>query len=119
MVLVLRMACYCCGWPLGLLLVNDRSCKDDAMNINRRKFLQLVGASFVAVAVLPSEIKSIPKLWGDGNHNDTAGFQALLDGKPFEWMGNGRKPHAEFMPQGTFVLDKAIKIYTGSNQVLT
>ena len=50
--------------------------------ISRRFFLQ--GAlSVAALSVVPSAMADAPRIVGDGIHDDTAGIQALLDGRPF------------------------------------
>lgn len=51
--------------------------------LSRRSFL---GGAIVAVAVatLPlGRLTGVPIIWGDGFHDDTAGLQALFDGRPF------------------------------------
>lgn len=54
------------------------------MELSRRSFLG--GALVLAVATqLPGAAlarSEVPWLWGDGMHDDTAGLQAMLDGKP-------------------------------------
>lgn len=62
------------------------------MNLSRRRFLQLVGASVVAVTVLPKDIRAIPKIWADGVNYDDNGLRALFKGEVFEWMSDGDGP---------------------------
>jgi hypothetical protein len=59
------------------------------MEVSRRSFLG--GAlALTAAAQLPSALyASVPLIYGDGVHDDTAGLQAALDGKPFKVVGKG------------------------------
>lgn len=52
--------------------------------MNRRGFLKIAFAAGVAVAA-PAALadESLPRIVGDGVHDDTAGLQAAFDGKPF------------------------------------
>lgn len=55
------------------------------INLSRRSFLG--GALSVAViASVPAGISAspeIPRIYGNGRHDDAPGLQALIDGKPF------------------------------------
>lgn len=58
------------------------------MDLSRRGFLRgLAGAAAVAVLAVPVvELvarETVPRIVGDGIHDDTAGLQAAVDGKPF------------------------------------
>jgi len=74
--------------------------------MDRRKFLKLVGASLIAVAVLPNDTDNFPKIYGDRVHDDQLGFQALMGGEVFEWMGEGAGPrwvnNTVHIPSGTY-----------------
>lgn len=62
------------------------------MDLSRRSFLRgaLAAPAVVAAASLMPvraiERLLIPRLWGDGVHDDTAALQAVLDGRPY-WYG--------------------------------
>lgn len=56
------------------------------MHINRRLFM---GAGVAAITLATTGLKAgnslaLPRLVGDGIHDDTAGLQALIDGRPLE-----------------------------------
>lgn len=58
------------------------------MDMSRRGFLRgLAGAAAVAVLAVPVvELvarEALPRIVGDGIHDDTAGLQAAVDGRPF------------------------------------
>ena len=57
------------------------------MDLSRRGFLRgLAGAAAVAVLAPVVELvarETLPRIVGDGIHDDTAGLQAAIDGKPF------------------------------------
>lgn len=58
--------------------------------INRRSFLGGT-AAVVGIATLPlSAFAAAPEIHGDGFHDDTAGLQAALAGKPFRCVGMKR-----------------------------
>lgn len=53
------------------------------MDVSRRSFLGGILA-LTAVAVAPKVMaEPLPRIVGDGVHDDTAGLQALFDGRPF------------------------------------
>lgn len=54
------------------------------MELSRRSFLRgvLAVAGATVAPALPA-IASVPRIVGDGVHDDTAGLQAAFDGKPF------------------------------------
>jgi hypothetical protein len=54
------------------------------MQLSRRSFLGGI-LSVSAVAVAP--LAHVPRIVGDGIHDDTAGLQAAFDGAPFEADG--------------------------------
>jgi hypothetical protein len=57
------------------------------MNMNRRSFLGgFLTLSVAAVVGIP--VEAAPVIVGDGIHDDWAGLQAMLDGKPFRVDGN-------------------------------
>ena len=84
------------------------------MNLSRRSFLG--GALAVAgAAALPSVAwASVPTIHGDGIHDDTAGLQALLDGKPFRVAGNGpmcvRRDGFIFLHNGSFRISDTLVV---------
>lgn len=47
-----------------------------------------------------------PVIWGDGMRDDSAGLQALFDGRPFKWKGVGESPKkvgdTVYLPAATF-----------------
>lgn len=61
------------------------------MTMNRRSFLRgLLVATGTAMVVSPVDLlagPALPRIVGDGIHDDTVGLQAALDGKPFEADG--------------------------------
>ena len=76
--------------------------------INRRRFMQLVGAAFVPVPAIAAAEQEF-HLVGDGIHNDGPALNALLAGKPVSvgplvdftdagWFGDTFK-----MPKGRFL----------------
>lgn len=57
--------------------------------MDRRAFLRGAGvAALAATLPVPALGGSIPIIYGDGIHDDTAGFQAALDGRRFYSFGN-------------------------------
>ena len=57
--------------------------------LTRRSFLRGL-FTIAAVSVVPATLlqADLPRIVGDGIHDDTAGLQAALDGKPFICEGN-------------------------------
>lgn len=84
------------------------------MELNRRSFLG--GALALAAATkLPSAaFASAPVIYGDGVHDDTAGLQAALDGKPFRVVGRGayvvQKEGHIYIGQGSFRLSDTLRL---------
>lgn len=56
------------------------------MNLSRRSFLRgvITCAAAVAVAKIAPLLPSLPKIVGDGIHDDSPGLNALFAGEPFE-----------------------------------
>lgn len=97
--------------------------RNDGMTISRRWFLKCaLGVS--AAAVLSQTLPDIaaaftppgppmPRLYGDGYHDDTPALQALIDGKPVMFDGAVRypdQPGTLHLPSGTFRFDGPINV---------
>jgi hypothetical protein len=83
------------------------------IEVSRRFFLG--GALAVAGASsLPSRLlAAAPVIYGDGIHDDTAGLQAALAGRPFQVAKNGlvfRRGGTLFLSQGNFKLSDTLRI---------
>lgn len=59
------------------------------MSISRRSFLGGALALSAATSMPLKAFAHAPVIYGDGVHDDTAGLQAALDGKPFRVFGHG------------------------------
>lgn len=58
------------------------------MDMNRRTFLRgLLTVTAVSIAPVTLGDSGIPRIVGDGIHDDAAGIQAAIDGLPFEANG--------------------------------
>jgi hypothetical protein len=108
--------------------------------MKRREFVTKLTITAAAIAgvkpVADAFIKfaSLPEVWGDGLHDDTAGLQAMLDGRPYLFRGvyHAARPDSDmiFLPEGTFrvtglrvtgrtALPKAVRIFgTGVNETI-
>ena len=57
--------------------------------LSRRSFLGgLLTVSAVAAVPIAKLLPTVPQLWGDGDHDDTAALQALFDRKQVEIMND-------------------------------
>lgn len=82
----------------------------------RRGFFKLVaGAAIASVgAKAASILPDVPILWGDGIHDDTCAFQALIDGKVVEFadprkaVGAGWFNDILILPHGDYRMKAAI-----------
>lgn len=84
--------------------------------ISRRRFVQLIGAVVATVSVKPSLASSLPRLTGDGIHNDAPALNALLARLPIEIGplvkidGAGWKGGRLTLPGGNFLLTGPIDL---------
>lgn len=84
------------------------------MDVSRRSFLG--GAlALTAASSLPLKAFALaPTIWGDGIHDDTAGLQAALDGKPFRVVGEGAfvisRDGEVFIGNGTYRLTDTLRL---------
>lgn len=88
------------------------------MNPSRRSFLGgilAVGAASTVVTPAALLARSVPMLWGDGIHDDTAALNALLSGGEFEVSREGlalRKAGMILLQKGNFLVSDTIGIET-------
>ena len=68
--------------------------------MDRRTFLGGVIAAFAASVAPLQAISATPSIWGDGEHDDTAGLQALMDSRPVNIVGD----HVALMRSGRIEL---------------
>lgn len=110
------------------------------MTMNRRGFLGLMLAAAAAPAFVKADslmkivaprqdliLAADYTLWGDGIHDDSAAFQALIDGKPVSYLGQELKRGPDgsiYLPTGTFavgaapILRHGTKLYGGEMMAL-
>jgi hypothetical protein len=87
--------------------------------MNRRDFFRsaLAVSAIAAVPLIASE--RAPVVYGDGIHDDTAGLQAALSGKPFVSNGHLRTyANRLVLDGGTYRLSETLKI-SRSNTLIT
>jgi hypothetical protein len=87
------------------------------MSLTRRRFVQMIGAAVAIIkAPLPAIADSLPRLVGDGLHNDAPALNALLNRLPIEvgplvdvqgagWVGTVLR-----LPHGNFAVREPIRI---------
>lgn len=87
------------------------------MKLSRRRFVQLIAGTVTSINIpLPSVATILPRLVGDGIHNDAPAINALLDGLPIEvgslidTTGAGWAGNVFTLPRGHFLLDAPIII---------
>lgn len=90
------------------------------MEVSRRRFVQLIGAAVAAIKVpIPAVADSLPRLVGDGIHNDAPAINAMLSRQPIEigplidvtgagWNGNIFR-----FPSGKFRMGEPLRIVGG------
>ena len=96
------------------------------MTITRRRFAQYIGAA-LALLHLPKPViaSGLPRLVGDGFHNDAPALQALLARKPIEIgplvdvTGAGWSETHLTLPMGKFALHEPIRLYGVENIILS
>lgn len=90
--------------------------------MRRRRFLRTLGAALAiaGIAVGPAALilgkketpfsLGIPKLWGDGVHDDSPALQALIDGKSVEYRGRviGGPKQVVHLPPGNYFITKPL-----------
>lgn len=89
----------------------------DAVTLSRRSFLGGALVLAAATAVPAHALKALgplPVIYGDGIHDDTAGLQAAIDGKPFRVFGDRayavRTGGRVFIGQGRFRLSDTLRL---------
>lgn len=80
--------------------------------LSRRSFLRgLLTVASVSIVPIVVGGASIPRIVGDGIHDDAPGFQASLDGRPFECEGCVmRLPGALTITGGNYRLDSMVHV---------
>lgn len=93
------------------------------MELSRRSFLGGALAITAATALPASAFASAPIIYGDGAHDDTAGLQAALDGKPFRVAGEGayivRREGTIFIGKGSFRLSDTLHLRGSTKATLS
>lgn len=88
---------------------------------SRRSFLGGVLALTAAATIPLASAGAAPLIVGDGIHDDTAGLQALFDGKPFRIAGEGiayrLRDGEAFFSGGTFRVSKTLHLRPGSPRI--
>lgn len=77
--------------------------------MNRRNFLGGVLA-LTAMPFVPKIIGSLPIIYGDNIHDDWAGLQAMLDGKPFNVDAENIIAKEGELSNGRFIISRGLKI---------
>lgn len=72
------------------------------MEISRRSFLGGVLSVAAATALPNMALAEVPVIYGDGRHDDWAGLQAMLDGRPFR-AADGAAMVLRGEPAGAFI----------------
>lgn len=87
------------------------------MTMTRRCFVQMIGAVVALIkAPIPAIADSLPRLVGDGIHNDAPALNALLNRLPIEIgplvnvNGAGWKGDTLFLPCGNFAVHESVII---------
>jgi hypothetical protein len=96
-----------------------------AFNTTRRRFIQLVGAALALVkAPVPAIAAPLPRLMGDGIHNDAPAINAMLRGEMVEigplvdLAGAGWHGDTFYLPSGAvFRLEDAIDFGVAEDRV--
>lgn len=83
------------------------------MDVSRRSFLRGAMALTAVTIAQPSMVlASVPTIYGDGIHDDHAGLQALIDGKPFRVQNEASAFQASsgIIRGGTFAIGDTLVI---------
>ena len=87
----------------------------DCLSVSRRSFLR--GALAVAACATVSHLQlpgPIPKIIGDGKHDDGPGLNALFAGKPVSIEGEGvqRQGGRIVLEKGFFMINETVRVNT-------
>jgi hypothetical protein len=81
------------------------------MDADKRAFLRgIMATAAVAATTLPAIADTVPTIYGDGRRDDTAGLQALLDGKPFRIDGEVVTAAADCIIYGDFRISDTLEM---------
>jgi hypothetical protein len=84
------------------------------MDVSRRSFLRgALAVTAVAVSQPSLVLASVPTIHGDGIHDDHAGLQALIDGKPFrvaDEAGAAFQASSGIIQSGTFAIGETLRL---------
>jgi hypothetical protein len=89
------------------------------METNRRSFLKglLTVAAVSCVPVVVDAMPRVPRIVGDGVHDDWAGLQAAIDGKPFICEDNLilAREGSVTINGGDFLISKTLRVSVNNN----